>query len=469
MYFIIAAWGNPKNWEFAEYEWRSKSIRTRSSTSALFSGLEDNAQVLIICGLSLMTELSGLPEEVAGKTYKSISSDISSNIKGWVTWGRDNMEKDDLSERMFDSARIAVAPNKGTFAKDGAALLTLDIATDIFGSYVFFQIVKFLEENDNPSQGDVDVYLDLTHGINYMSTITYDMSILASAFYSSLTGKKVHVEVLNSDPFQHAVKGQESAPKLNINHIGSLDFDRKLGIDHIIFTINTNLQKFKASEKNLGDDELLKLIIALKYSTENGFITLLDAMTDKIETLYQQLKNDMVEKLDNTIGGWVLALENNRLSISPQVKLTTGIEWLAAYSLVRFISEVIRPSDGWRTFSEVRSITDGYIRNAATKAIIRSEISNISGKLSEKYRELDFPIKASEVLGKKEGDIEVRNLTAHGGLERNITMLRVKNTAEIPTTCSNTQLNKFFKEKTEAKCNVNLNEILEKINGAEGS
>jgi CRISPR-associated protein Csx1 len=91
---------------------------------------------------------------------------------------------------------IVVAPGAGVFRMDGGNYAEFQGSLTDFTSYVAFEITRHLLE---ATGNELNVHLDLTHGVNFMPSLTY------AALREILTGlaisKKTRLPVYNAEPY----------------------------------------------------------------------------------------------------------------------------------------------------------------------------------------------------------------------------------------------------------------------------
>ena len=90
-------------------------------------------------------------------------------------------------------------------------MLNLEGEVYNFYAYTLYKLSKvFKEIRDN----NIKVILDLTHGINYVSYLTFSAVRLILDIYS--LGKKCHLTILNSDPYNREVANKVGSKNINI-------------------------------------------------------------------------------------------------------------------------------------------------------------------------------------------------------------------------------------------------------------
>jgi len=95
---------------------------------------------------------------------------------------------------------VIVAPGVGRFRLDGESCAEfLGLLTD-YSAYVAYEISRSLLQI---SGDELTVHLDLTHGINFMPSLTY--AVICEVLGAIAITKKVRLKVYNSEPYIRAL------------------------------------------------------------------------------------------------------------------------------------------------------------------------------------------------------------------------------------------------------------------------
>jgi CRISPR-associated protein Csx1 len=171
MKLLLAPWGDPRRWTEVTYRLGGKVREGRTSLGLLEEEIGPD-QVLIIVGDTLGE----------GPTY----GDVKESARVCV---RERIKDFGLDP---DRIRISVLPATGQFPGRRFKGDPKDF---------YHTLLKELSETllNLSGDGDVEVHLDITHGINYMPVLTYravrDLLGLLAAF------RRVKLRVYNADPF----------------------------------------------------------------------------------------------------------------------------------------------------------------------------------------------------------------------------------------------------------------------------
>jgi CRISPR-associated protein Csx1 len=95
---------------------------------------------------------------------------------------------------------VIVAPGVGRFRLDGESCAEfLGLLTD-YSAYVAYEISRSLLQIGGD---ELTVHLDLTHGINFMPSLTY--AVICEVLGAIAITKKVRLKVYNSEPYIRAL------------------------------------------------------------------------------------------------------------------------------------------------------------------------------------------------------------------------------------------------------------------------
>lgn len=198
MKILIAVWGNPEGWREIEYEYKEQSEKAKSTIN-LIKRVENPNKTVIICVDTLADNCVQ-----SNPSYSEIKNIAESVVKNFC-----------LSQFNFEPDKIIVSYGVGEFNNTIFIGNAQDFYYEVLKELAFFfgDVVRNLkEEKENEGEQEkIEVILDITHGINYMPTLTYRVlrEILQILAYTY----DVKLKVLNSDPYTNQAK------KLNINVI----------------------------------------------------------------------------------------------------------------------------------------------------------------------------------------------------------------------------------------------------------
>lgn len=154
---LIAPWGKPwktiressYSWEEVEYIFNDDRCRSRSTLPLLRKALNPDCTVVIV----LDTALGLVPNN-----YDELTKEIGDAYKDFIN--------NQLGLR--DDVKIIVAPGVGRFKTDDGYVEFKGSLIDFY-YIILHELSRILVELDDKAE----VYIDISHGLNFMPTLTY--------------------------------------------------------------------------------------------------------------------------------------------------------------------------------------------------------------------------------------------------------------------------------------------------------
>lgn len=181
MRLLFEVWGNYQNWKEVIYSYKEEKL-TSKTTLPLLLKKENIDKYFIIVSDTLIENLSD--NSVNELTYKNMIKEMVKSLNNFI------------KESKVDSqADIIVSPGIGTFEKTQF----IGSPQNFYANLYHILVRKVLQIlNSVNKDGEIEIILDITHGINYMTLMAYraikDICEILAYFYS------VKLRVLNSDP-----------------------------------------------------------------------------------------------------------------------------------------------------------------------------------------------------------------------------------------------------------------------------
>ena len=210
--------GDPGRWKEAVYEINGLRVRSKSSTIALLTRAFSRGRVrcLIIAADTVAIAGTGSASRMS---YRQIRKAAAKYIKEKLQEILENSHvlsteaKLPRTDDIADAVRISIAPGIGIF--DG---IEFRGSLALYYIYVLLGSLSLIMESGG---GELELWLDLTHGVNYMPAITLSAVLDAALVYMlSAKNASLTIKVYNSDPYP---MGQEGLPSLRINEMGPID------------------------------------------------------------------------------------------------------------------------------------------------------------------------------------------------------------------------------------------------------
>ncbi|RLE85340.1 MAG: TIGR01897 family CRISPR-associated protein [Thermoprotei archaeon] len=453
---IVAPWGNPKGWKKARYEYKGLSVLTRSSAiflteKAVRNNLEPRLLILAPDTLYPSFNYEEMPyssmTNVVKETLKEEIADIVGESKG-------------ISEEAADSLRraeIFVLPGIGSFrVRERQVEFSFEGPLSIYRNLSFLKIVLSIL-NLSPSR----VWIDLTHGVNYLPVLTYRSFLDALEAYALIKGEDAKTlrriySVFNSDPFD-ATKGEgqrllvhklsgvgveavrpprlDELPRLSVGKspIGvgdNVPLERRREVAELYSEVEREILDLKERVLlTIGSIEKGAFLPIFHFSELKGLWTdiLLKGIISKILTLFCSKSNEVRKE-----GNGLIKIKR-LLKIDDEI--VQLVKALSIISYVKRILEDIRESaDNFATLRELRIFAERMkpLVPAPVYVMCVREYGNIARCLLKRIKEGDLREKGklSDIIPGEEG-LDKRNFIAHAGLERNVTLYRLR---EKPST-----------------------------------
>jgi len=385
MKILFAPIGKPENYEDVEYIVDdSKPINTKASFVAISKayGIED---VVVYAGLSLC-------EPSNYKGYQSCASDIANKVK---------------SSLGLKGETVIVAPNVY-----GKKFYQEDRRITLFPNFIYYNTLKILEER-KPDE----IFIDITHGINYMQLLATDSIRLAMYTYMIGNKKEVTIKTFNSEPVIRGNKGPYHISKI---------YEDKIDVRRALLSI---LSPFLSKDfKNKVINNALKgvsncnaeLIIPSANALFSGIFPFLASVSNELEKCLKAVEGKM-GILDYRNFNVSIKIDNG--SIVYQDRLPIELAYI--HSLLTIIKKITYGIGPRAKLSDIEYIARNYSTSETIKNLVLNEIDQIKSKsnlLSSNFRMLAEIL--NEGKGTKECEPNKRNLFAHAGFERNVTYLK---------------------------------------------
>jgi len=403
---LIAPWGEPTGWQETTYVFNDKKLKSKSSLKLLKQ--EINPDYTIVLASDTLA--------VEGQNYNEVKESALKKIEKF------------LKENDIENINIFILPGVGKFQDKitKKAIYFKEKPTNYYYSLIF-QLNSFFIKNLNLKEANtIEVYLDITHGINYMTVMTYRalqeiLSILSMFLQVSLT-------VYNTDPaMPFSLASEIEINKIENSKIFSIPI-RNIAKKKDLVSFN---EKYREDIFSLRNQEInLEEINAFIGSVFNGlplavytFFPNIDSLKNIVEKSYELLEKATSVKNDD-----LLEVERE-LNLNENFKIFTMVLLLSFLMKEKlFISERKKEI----SFEDLEFLKDNLFRfDNRVKNFLDNEIGyNLKEKISsfkENSKLSDEWKQLSDLLGQKQGIPHERNFLAHGGFEYNAVLVKEKN------------------------------------------
>jgi CRISPR-associated protein Csx1 len=214
---IVATWGNPFEWRKASYRLTGseKKVESVTSLSLLMEELSPDLAVVfipetLVC-VSKVEKYGGkvISPELKGDGYGELISGLRRSMNGFF---EDNMlEKGKI--------KVVIVPNVGEYGRDGMRFrwrLPAGERISPDSAYASYVLISTISELMKLRAEELSVYLDTTHGINFMPLAAYRAVMAALRMISVFYGLKIEFEQYNSTPYPRGIKGEGEPPDLEV-------------------------------------------------------------------------------------------------------------------------------------------------------------------------------------------------------------------------------------------------------------
>lgn len=404
---LIAPWGRPwrsykdkkLSWERVTYilkkdngeEVKYESLNT---LPLLYREVKPDQIIVIV----LDTALGSIPD-----SYGTLCEKVDEAYRDFISnYLRLNLE---------DKVRVIVAPGVGRISTEAGEARYVEFRGTLIDFFYFtlFELSKMLVELENESK----VYLDISHGINFMPTLTYRAlnEILGVLAFT----KRISLEIYNSDPVQqgvdqaiiHVVERRDSVqPRISAHPLAR-------GGNCMLLATNVNdcnLSREISEVARIDGRELTHLNVFLS-SIINGLpLALYKFYPDSAE---------MFRRLERVLDTWKgkITCSEGRL-VERRVRFTEDFMryvrlWVAARSLALARKEEV-------SLDELKQMSKRiFWYYGQQKLLISRTLGEISRELEDQPSLGWMPL--GQALGKTTGKFSADNFLAHAGLEYNVT------------------------------------------------
>jgi CRISPR-associated protein Csx1 len=419
---IIASWGNPYNWKKVRYQKDGSDEFTFAATLALAEILKvDYNNVIIFLPSSLYNE-------------DNDTKDLENNIK--------NRVYKLICERHKDvKPRLFIVPSIGKF-KTCELRFIFEGNAQSYHNSVYYNTLNILN-TINTEDKNVDVHLDITHGINYMPVMCSEAVRLAANTYAAAKDKIVKVITYNSDPLYPLPNKDDKNTILTINEISQNTYGGYKSLLQLLmlfvtdYKINKNiycnnilklLNNIIGNDNKIINSEDLEKIYKIAKSVSAGLLLTLPYTYNDIIN-YQEISNNVLKKI-STISNNNICRNNNEVTIKHE-KSSERIALLHSILFSLRSIDLISYNENKLIEISIKSLENSlkrYYKGVLDSVyyIVSEEldkINKLSNNIDNTYK-LYAEINNKDYGKTKEGKTSSRILYAHAGLEENVTYLK---------------------------------------------
>ena len=404
MKILISTWGNPKGWDEVIYCYKGKEKKLKD-TSQLIKEKEGIEKTIIVSIDTLSDECILFLSKISYQDIKNLSQSFIQNFC--------------KRESGYNPDKVIISYGVGEFNNSKFIGNSMDFYYSVFKELAF----TFIEWLEDSSAQHIDVYLDISHGINFLPVLTYRalkeiLQILAYCFDIKFT-------VLNSDTYIRSIKSEflninvieesKILPKVIPYKIDKRPIEPYFGLDNEEKKkIGKNLQSF--------DKNILIFLSAFMYA--------LPVFTIKYLPNKNELKKEIEEIVKKFGEGISITNSSNsskKTEIKRNIEFTLTFENLVKAYLISWLlnKKGICQKDEIE-LEEIEKIKEIWSKNFPIESnridVEIIAIKNLSCSVPKNWKTY------SEIIGKREeNNIDKRNFFAHAGFEHNIIEIKEEN------------------------------------------
>lgn len=452
---LIGTWGKPDLWKETAYKF--DNISNRSTTSLLTLRNAISPDKIIIVALDTICDY--VTPKGSSLIYPEIKTACAEKIRDFC---RNNISQ--------EPDKIIIAPGSGSFSKmvfagnmqDYFYVVSKELAE------IFLEVIgnclnskkgapgdKRLDENVNLAKTagheTIEIHLDLTHGINFMPTLTYR----ALKELISMIEVLINVEfsVCNSEPYfpDKDLEIHLIERSLKLRPLFPLEFieNQIILLEHYRRNQNCDVPKeekreIRALSGNLDVGEINTFFSSLMYGLPLALITLFPDPI-KLRNVISEALKYFYEKIIVDTG--------TPITVIRKVSFTDHFGTMVKAWFLSSCLNLVGLRRKWEVkLSELKKISENVFKKfPLLKNLIDNEIHSIKTKLSGSgLSDWEYLIRLG---GGKIGSADFRNFMAHAGMEKNLTMVRtVDGEAELKYSPAHLEnVKKFAKKAVEIK------------------
>jgi len=406
MKVLIAPWGNPFGWKEVEYVYNGQKEKSKDPL-ILIRKIENPDKVIILSVDTLADDYVHSFKNPSCNDIKTCAENLISNFT--------------QKELGFIPDKIIISYGFGEFNNTKFIGNAIDFYYNTFKELVFYFTDLLPQINK-----EIEVIFDATHGINYVTILTY--RALREILEIFVYVYDVKLKVLNSDPF---VGREAKVDRLNINVIEkskilpkiSVYKSDKRSVEPCFLLENKSKEKIGKDiesfifEISFNTDEILIFLGSFLYALP---VFILSYMIDSAAL------KEKIEKISEKFEKNICLMNLSKLEIFRNWEFRENFANLIKAYLVSSILEKI----GFKKLSDIPLSKIEDLKNKVYKNFpiesnrIDKEIDDIKGlqNITQQY-EVYNKIKRDTVLNQ----VDKRNFFAHAGFEHNVIGLKKEN------------------------------------------
>jgi CRISPR-associated protein Csx1 len=278
---LVEVWGNPSGWEKTKYEYIGQDEESYKTTlPRLINDLNPDKAIVFVPDTIVSEEST---------SYGEIVRRVEENIRGFIR---------DLDIEVGDRVEVLVQPNIGYYILDKEKIREIRAIGSTNNYMLTFALSlsrvleEFMVQLQNSREKRIEVYIDITHGVNYMPVLA--RATLYHILSSIGIFLNVKLVVLNSDPVVQSSKSKESESHTIVKKIHEVEVQNPLIPEHLYFPHLYDLYEKRLEQRkelvlfrSLGDGERILETIGLREEFEEQVNKLREIENRLISEVFQ--------------------------------------------------------------------------------------------------------------------------------------------------------------------------------------
>ncbi len=394
---LVAPWGNYSAWNKVIYYLNDLKKESNSSLYAIYEKINpDETYILVLDTLPVSNPNSNNYGEIIEEIKKNTEEFINKNLN-------------------IDNYEVIACPGVGTFPNGKFVGNLLD-----YYSFVLYELSKRFD-------GDLEVHLDLTHGINYMPVLTYKaikelLGILAIK-------NNVKLVVYNTDPY--VGRGKET---LNIHIVENCEVPPSPVHERILNRFLSPMGFVSKKErgkmgKEINQNDSIKELKRIKQNINvflSSFIYALPLVYSTFFIRKEVIEDRMDEMINIFKSNIIVNNKGDKKELKRNVMFDEGFNTLVKAYFTSKVCEMEEFIKDELSLDEMDKMSEILFKS--NSRFVKNEINNSVCRIVSHIE--DNKIKKWMLMGefRKEGKdkFNIRNFLAHAGFEKNITEIYIE-------------------------------------------
>jgi len=427
----VSTWGDPSQWRYADYKPDEETAPAFSETVSAFSTLS-MLERLKKPDLMLVV----VSDTLAARSGRRFSSyeDVEEAARAYA-------------ERYLCGVEAEIIVLPGIMRISGSDP-EYEFKADLRDYRTLFLYEVYSRAAKLGSTEELEIVLDISHGVNYMPALALDAVQEAAAMASVLLARAVRLEVYQADPYPMQYNGRLGRsredpckpsdsikpPELTYNCIRSIETRPWDLVRYMVYHEKDPEKEKKMLTDQRGLEGEITGIVKQAFMTLGAFR--IGALIQLAALVRKSNVEDVREILERAVSLWrdkrSIREEGNMLMIKSGTRFCEGFRALLhAHSVIMGISRLIGEEREGICFSELKELKKILEGSQVTKTLVNREISKLEKlknekKLSEEWRIYSEYLKPPSREEEPGMDVIKRDFIAHAGFYSDFIEVRLR-------------------------------------------